>query len=137
MGRDGALPSKFFGYLDPVRRTPNYNLYLTGSVIVLGGLTLSYQTGAELLNFGAFIAFMGVNLAALRHAWGKPGRDLRWLVGQVLPPLVGFLVCLYIWSSLRTGAKVAGAVWMLAGIVYFAWRTRGFKERLEIAEPSL
>lgn len=137
MGRDGALPTKFFGYLDPLRRTPDYNLYLTGAVIVLGGLTLSYQTGAELLNFGAFIAFMGVNLAALRHAWGNPGKSLNWFLGQALPPLLGFLVCLYIWSSLRTGAKVAGAAWMLAGVIYFAWRTRGFKEQIAIAEPSL
>ena len=30
---------------------------------------MSYELGAELLNFGAFIAFMGVNLAALLHYW--------------------------------------------------------------------
>jgi putrescine importer len=137
MGRDGALPKGFFGYLDPERKTPCYNLYLTGAVIALGGLTLSYQSGAELLNFGAFIAFMGVNLAAFRHAIrAQEKRRASWLLVQALPPLAGFLVCLYIWSSLRDNAKIAGAAWMLAGIVYHLWRSRGFRERTGIAAPS-
>ena len=67
--------------------------------------------------------------AALRAALDGIGDTLdgAWACdwSAALPPLVGFLVCLYIWSSLRTGAKVAGAAWMLAGVVYFAWRTRG------------
>ena len=36
-----------------------------------GAFTVSYGLGAELLNFGAFIAFMGVNLSALLHYWWR------------------------------------------------------------------
>ena len=30
---------------------------------------ITYETGAELLNFGALLAFMGVNLSSVRHAF--------------------------------------------------------------------
>src|SRR3954447_3782252 len=34
---------------------------------------------------------------------------------------------LYIWCSLRTPAKLAGMAWLVAGLVYGAWKTRGFR----------
>ncbi len=127
MGRDGALPRRFFGYLDPVHSTPSRNCYLTGAFIAAGALTISYQTGAELLNFGAFVAFMGVNLAACARARqeGNPWR--------MLPPLLGFVVCLYIWWSLRDAAKLAGAAWLVAGLLYYGWLTSGFRRKIAFA----
>jgi hypothetical protein len=61
MGRSGALPPRFFGAIDPRRNIPRNNVILVGVLALIGGLLLSYQLGAEMLNFGAFIAFMGVN----------------------------------------------------------------------------
>ena len=137
MGRDNALPRSFFGYLDPVHNTPKYNVLLSGVICAAGALTMSYQTGAELLNFGAFIAFMGVNLAAIaRYYLRGNSRGLRSILTNLLPPLSGFLVCFYIWGSLRPAAKFTGAAWMLAGLCYCAWRTGFFARRLEIAGPS-
>ena len=66
MGRDGALPKGFFGYVHPVRRIPSNNVLLIGVVCVVGAFLISYQMGAELLNFGALIGFMGVNLSSLQ-----------------------------------------------------------------------
>src|SRR5205807_10023834 len=57
MGRDNAIPRTFFGVLDPVRRIPRNNVLFSGAVALAGAFLLSYQLGAELLNFGAFIAF--------------------------------------------------------------------------------
>ncbi len=34
-------------------------------------------------------------------------------------PLLALAVCLYIWASLRWQAKVAGAVWVVAGLIYW------------------
>lgn len=125
MGRDGVLPRRFFGYLDPVQNTPKYNLYLTGSVIALGALTMSYQSGAELLNFGAFVAFMGVNLSAITRFYLRAeDRGLKSILVNLVPPLVGFVVCLYIWWSLRTPAKLIGAGWLAAGGLYYLWLLR-------------
>jgi hypothetical protein len=43
---------------------------------------------------------------------------------------MGFAICFYIWINLRSTAKIAGAIWLLMGILYGAWRTRGFKSDL-------
>jgi hypothetical protein len=94
---------------------------------------VNYQLGAELLNFGAFIAFMGVNLASfLHHGW----RAREKKVVNLVPPLLGFLICFYIWMSLRTPAKLAGFVWLATGIVYGAWKTKGFKKAIEFREAD-
>ena len=80
-----------------------------------------------MLNFGAFIAFMGVNLAALMH-YGVRGPQRRW--HDLALPLLGFLICLGLWLQLRWPAKLAGGAWLIAGVLYGAWQTRGFRRNL-------
>jgi putrescine importer len=127
MGRSNALPRGFFGAVDPRNGIPRNNVLLIGVLAFAGGLLVSYQLGAEMLNFGAFIAFMGVNLAAFTRYWIRS--DDRRLVNFVLP-LLGFAVCLYLWLSLRWPAKLAGGLWLAAGIGYGAIQTRGFQRNL-------
>lgn len=82
---------------------------------------MSYQLGAEMVNFGAFLAFSGVNLACIQYERrnGFPrGRAALWL------PLLGLIVNLYIWANLRWQAKLAGAIWVAAGLAYVALRRR-------------
>jgi amino acid transporter len=129
MGRDDALPRKFFGAIDPRRNIPRNNVLFVGALALLGGFLLTFQLGAEMLNFGAFIAFMGVNLAAFVRYWVRADKAQRKWTDFVLP-LLGFLICLYIWWSLRWQAKLFGGLWLLAGIVYGAIRTRGFRKSL-------
>lgn len=127
MGRSEALPRGFFGAIDPRRNVPRNNVVLVGALALLGGLSLSYQLGAEMLNFGAFIAFMGVNLAAFTRYWVRARERRAW---DFVLPLLGFLICFYLWWSLRPIAKLAGGAWLLAGLLYGAIRTRGFRKDL-------
>ena len=115
MGRDNVIPQKFFGKLDPVRQIPRNNVLFSGALAIIGALTLSYQLGAELLNFGAFIAFMGVNASAFTHYCIRQGKR-AWT--DWLPPAAGFLVCLYIWLNLSHPAKITGGIWLGAGLLY-------------------
>ena len=124
MGRGNALPRSFFGAIDPRRNIPRNNVLLVGAIALAGSLTLTYQLGAEMLNFGAFIAFMGVNLAAFTRYWARA--DRKRPVDFILP-LLGFLICLYLWLSLRTPAKIGGGLWLGAGVLYGAIKTRGFR----------
>jgi amino acid transporter len=125
MGRDHAIPRSFFGAIEPKRRVPRNNVLFVGALALAGAFILSFQLGAELLNFGAFIAFMGVNLAAFTRYWlRKERRD--WTT--FFPPLLGFLICLYIWLSLRWPAKLAGGAWLAVGLIYGAVKTRGFRK---------
>ena len=124
MGRDGVLPKRFFSYLDPVRNTPRNNLLLSGAICIVAAFSISYQTGAELVNFGAFVAFMGVNLSAITRYYVRgASQGVRSVLFNLLPPLLGFVVCFYLWYSLRTPAKIAGFVWLALGVIYrLAWR---------------
>jgi len=62
---------------------------------------------------------------------------LRDALLYLLPPLAGFLICLYIWWSLRTPAKIAGACWLLVGVAYSAWKSGFFRRRLLLPDiPS-
>jgi putrescine importer len=88
---------------------------------------LSYPLGAEMLNFGALMSFMGVNVAAFLHYYVRaPEKRMRYL----FPPVIGFLVCLLLWLNLSWPAKIAKSVWMAAGVAYGAWRTKGFHDNL-------
>jgi hypothetical protein len=84
-----------------------------------GSLVISYQLGAELLNFGAFIAFMGVNAATIMHYFVRK-RNRGW--SYLALPMAGFLVCFYTWLNLRWTAKIAGLVWLALGLLYGLYR---------------
>jgi putrescine importer len=124
MGRSNALPRGFFGVVDPKRHVPRNNVIFVGVVALIGAFVLNFGLGAELLNFGALIAFMGVNAAAfVRYYLRAPEKKLS----NLAPPLAGFFICLLLWLNLSTKAKIAGALWMLVGIAFGAWKTRGFR----------
>jgi len=131
MGRDNALPKSFFGALDK-NQVPRNNVLLIGALCTIGAFVVSYQLGAELLNFGAFIGFMGVNMAAFVHYFVRGERKLI----NFFPPLLGFIVCFGIWMSLRTPAKLAGAAWLAFGMLYGAMRTRGFRDSIKFETPA-
>lgn len=123
MGRDGVLPRTAFGRLNQYG-TPVINMLLIGAVTLAGTLMISYEHAAEVLNFGAFIAFMGVNLAAIRTFYRRGSlASLGW---DVAAPLAGFLFCAAIWFSLPLLAKEIGSTWLIAGVAYLAMLTRGF-----------
>jgi amino acid transporter len=137
MGRGDALPKKFFGAIEPKRRIPRNNVLAVGAFALLGAILLetmssklgggAYEIGAQLLNFGAFIAFMGVNLSSFVHYCM---RKRQWTISQVAPPVLGFVICFFIWLNLSNAAKIVGAGWVVIGMLYGAYRTRGFKKDL-------
>lgn len=130
MGRDNAIPGRFFAAVNPRTRIPSNNIILVGVIALIGAFALSYPLGAELLNFGALIAFMGVNASALVRYFLRGQKRTAW---NLLPPLLGFSVCLYLWLSLGLKAKLAGLVWLAAGVLYGAWRTSFFTKPLSFA----
>ena len=121
MGRDNALPPKFFAAVSPRTFIPRNNIILVGVITLAGTFAVTYALGAELLNFGALAAFMGVNIACFARYYLRAERKTVW---NFLAPLLGFAVCLYLWLSLGRNAKIVGAIWLAAGLLYGAWRTR-------------
>ncbi len=132
MGRSNALPSSFFGAVDPKHRVPRNNVIFVGAIALIGSFFLTYGLGAEMLNFGALIAFMGVNAAAfVRYYVREPQKKLS----NLLPPILGFVICLGLWWNLSRPAKVVGSIWMVLGVAYGVWKTRGFRTSMNFELP--
>jgi amino acid transporter len=127
MGRSDAIPRGFFGAIEPRRHIPLNNIVLIGAFALLGSFLVSYERGVELLNFGAFIAFMGVNAASFFRYFVRADRKM-W--ANLAIPVLGFGICFFIWLNLSQAAKFAGTAWMAAGILYGAVKTKGFQSSL-------
>jgi putrescine importer len=133
MGRSNALPKSFFGKVDPKNHVPRNNVIFIGIIVLIGSFFLTFGRGIELLNFGALIAFMGVNAAAFVHYFvRRPEKKMA----NFLPPVLGFLICLALWWSLSTSAKILGSIWMALGIAFGFWKTHGFREQLSFDVPA-
>ena len=77
--------------------------------------------GAELLNFGAFIAFMGVNAAALIHYRFRSKEKVLLPMGI---PLAGLVVSAFIWLNLGHNAQILGSIWIVLGLALYWARRR-------------
>jgi putrescine importer len=131
MARDGRLPHRLFGYVHPVLRTPIYSVLLMGGIACAGALLLDLDQAAEVVNFGACLGFMAVNLSVLAHYFVRlrqRGGSQIW--ANVICPVLGFAICFYIWLSISPLAMRLGALWTVAGILYLAVQTGGFKRKL-------
>jgi putrescine importer len=128
MGRDGVLSRRFFGFINPRFSTPTRSIYLMGALSLLGTLFLRFQIAVELLNFGAFAGFVLVNLSVIRHYFIRERRraGIQMLTNLIFP-LLGAIVCGYLWMSLSSNAKLAGFAWLAGGVAYLAILTRGFR----------
>lgn len=135
MGRSNALPKSFFGAVDPKRRVPRNNVMFVGGLALAGAFLLpviagqatGYELGANLLNFGALLAFMGVNASAfVRYYLHEKDKKLI----NLLPPVLGFVICALLWFNLSTKALIFGSIWMAIGIGFGAWKTKGFRGEL-------
>jgi putrescine importer len=132
MGRSNALPKSFFGVVDEKHRVPRNNVVFIGVIVLVGSFFLTFEKGIELLNFGALIAFMGVNAAAFMHYFVR-GTEKK--ITHFFPPILGFFICLGLWWSLSMPAKILGSVWMILGIAFGIWKTRWFREPLSFEVP--
>jgi amino acid transporter len=131
MGRGKALPD-FFAAIDPRSSIPRNNVLVVGACTLAGAFLLTYSAGAELLNFGAFIAFMGVNLAAFVHYKIRRKEHAPF---PGIAPLLGFLISTFIWINLGHKAQLLGLLWLLCGLVLYLVRRRHNKA-MQFASPE-
>ena len=130
MGTDGALPKRFFAGVNRKRQIPLNNVLLIGAICLFGALAFSrggkdpdaaYQLGAELLNFGALLAFIGVNLSSILRGW-RDGIRREW--PAMLASAAGAVTCAFLWWNLGTLARIAGSCWAAAGGLLWLARRR-------------
>ena len=128
MGRDNVLPRRFFAHLSTKTKTPTYNIVLIGALTFAGSLGKRYDLIGELQNFGAFLGFMGVNIATIRQFYFlRLAGEHRSFWRDFVVPGLGFVICTIIWLGLGDLAKIVGGLWFVVGLTYSAVRTRGFR----------
>ncbi|WP_029106301.1 amino acid permease [Mycobacterium sp. URHD0025] len=128
MGRDGILPRSIFGYVSPRFATPVYAI-LTVSVVSLLATVISLSTLASVISFGALVAFSVVNLSVIKHYFvDRRERDGARVVANLVLPLIGFLLTVWLWTSLSGLTLVIGLCWLAVGFVWLAGVTRGFRQ---------
>lgn len=140
MGRDGVLPKKFFGYVNPKFKTPSRNILFLGILAAVVACLTDLLSISSLINFGALVGFTIVNLSVIKHYFieGNNRKGL-WNIGSYLiAPSIGAIVCFLIWLNLDKMALMLGGVWALIGFVYLAIATKGFKtvKRMTFSENA-
>jgi len=130
MGRDGALPNRFFGALNRRFQTPVNNIVLMTGIALTGIFYSDNLIGAaSLVAFGALSGFILVNYSVISHHFVRGRRRsgidvLRYLV----LPGMGMLVCAVLLYNVDVSAKILGGVWLAAGVLYLGVSTRGFRK---------
>jgi len=127
MGRDGVLPTRFFGRINKRFGTP-INAIVVVSIVSLIALVIDLGLLAEMISFGALIAFTAVNLSVIRHYFlAQHLRQGGHLVNYLIVPSVGVVLTLWLWTSLSPRALIVGLIWLGVGFVYLLLLTHGFR----------
>lgn len=127
MGRDGVLPRRVFGGLSVRFGTPTIAILIV-SVVSLGAIWIDLATLSNMISFGALIAFSMVNLSVFVHFYirARQRGGWAWLNNLVLP-LVGFLLTIWLWTSLSGITFIIGLSWLLIGFIILLIVTRFFR----------
>jgi len=124
MGRDGILPHKVFGYVAVKFGTPVYAI-LVVSVISLLAIVIGLDILAQVVSFGALVAFSAVNLTVIKHYFVDAHE--KNILNNVVLPVIGFLLTVWLWTSLSGMALTIGLIWLAVGFVWLLAVTRGFR----------
>jgi amino acid transporter len=118
MARDGQLP-RLLARVDPKRKSPARAVLLVAGVTLVTSLLLVNQLEllASMVSFGALLGFLLLHVSVIAHfVWRQKSR--RWL-HHLASPAIGFVIIGYVLWNAETNAKIAGGLWLCAGVVMF------------------
>jgi len=136
MGRDGVLPNSIFGKLHATFKTPYLTILIVGFIGLLA-LKMDVATSTSFINFGAFIAFIFVNLSAFSEFFKlkKEERTIKQIILHLIIPAIGTIAVLKLLVSLDTNAVMLGSIWLAIGLCYLAYLiTKGKQLKMDIDE---
>jgi amino acid transporter len=129
MGRDAILPKKIFGYINPKRQTPTFNILLIG-VISMVGAFMDLDLALSLLSFGALVGFTGVNISLIFQFFVRDKRrGTSNVIKFLIVPALGAAMCIYVFLNLTLPAYLVGGSWVVIGFVYLCISTSFFKKK--------
>jgi amino acid transporter len=119
MARDGRLPA-VLARVHPRYRTPHVSTVVVAAISVAVGMLFTSHIDdlTRIVNFGALTSFLLLHVAVISHFVIRSG-SRAWFQ-HLLMPLAGFAVIGYVLYEMDSTAKIMGAMWIAAGVVYFA-----------------
>lgn len=103
-------------------------ILLTSAVSLLA-FVLDLLTISSLISFGALVAFSVVNLAVIKHYYfDQKARGSRGVIHNLVLPGTGFVLTIWLWTSLSGLSFTFGLIWAGVGLAYLAFLTRGFRK---------
>ena len=119
MARDGKLPA-VLARVHARFQTPYVSTLVVAGISLVVGLLFATRLDelSRIVNFGALTGFLLLHLAVINHYFIRE-RSGQWL-RHLLMPLGGLLVIAYVLFEMDNAAKIMGACWIAAGVVYFS-----------------
>jgi len=135
MARDHKLP-RVLATVHPRYQTPYISTLFVAAISLVVGLFFAKHVDdlSRIVNFGALSGFLLLHLSVINHYFIRE-RSGDWL-RHLLMPLGGLLAIGYVLYEMDSTAKVVGACWITAGVVYFVVLTFVLRKpaALEISE---
>jgi putrescine importer len=131
MGRDGILPRKVFGHVSARFSTPTFAILVVSAISLLA-LWIDLTVLIALVSFGALVAFSAVNLSVIKHYFFD--QNERNVFNNLVLPLIGFGLTVWLWTSLPGLALKVGLIWLAIGFVWLLGVTRGFQRPTPVLE---
>jgi amino acid transporter len=128
MGRDGVLPKKLFGVLNSRFNTPVRSILITGAVALMATF-LDVTTSTSFINFGAFVAYILVNLSVVSFFFiRKKERGFGSVLKYLIFPIMGAGFVFYLLIHLDMAAVLLGCGWSVVGFIILLYLTKAFKQ---------
>ena len=100
-----------------------------GAVSILA-INLDLDFVASLINFGALVAFIFVNLSVILHfaVKRKEVSGVRQVIQNIILPTLGILMTIVLWLHLSPESTHYGLIWFAIGVLFLLWMTRFFSK---------
>lgn len=113
---------------------------VTVSIFALLCLVLTLDQAAFMISFGALGAFAMVNLSVIKvylfpKGEEQPSGAWPWIRYGAIPT-IGFLLTIWLWTSLEPTTWIVGAIWVAVGLAILMANTRFFTKPVPVLDFS-
>jgi len=123
MGRDRVLPKAIFSAINERWGTPHWNIALILLLEFGIGMLSTVDAIAELVNYGALLGFILLNLSLIWLVYVKgtaitTHHPIRKFFLCFVSPFIGVLVMFWVFLSMQHITLIIGSIWLIIGICY-------------------
>ncbi|MBK2125296.1 APC family permease [Fangia hongkongensis] len=126
MGRDNVLPKAIFGQVNKRFKTPHFNIFIIIVVECVVGLLVPLNTIGEMVNFGALVGFILLNISVIYFSMKDIHNIKTRLIGlwlkQFILPICAVCILASILFSMSSISLMVGLSWLVMGVIYYYQR---------------